>query len=218
MTRREGSAEALLFLCASACSYTFRKTFETINVRVAYFTGRGDEQKMAGGIPWAKIRNEWLKGGTTHQKLADKYGVKVKTIRDRAYKEGWGKQKGKIAEKVQAETRDRVVRARVNHLEKLITANEALLDGLMQLAGMIQKNPFQMMTDAQGTLRNAESFAKALKTATETQRDLYKMPNMDQKLARDKWKAEQKDRKAAAAELSGTVVRIECDEEGALDE
>ena len=170
-------------------------------------------------IPWAKIRAEWLKGGKTHQQLADKYKVNVKTLRNRAYKEGWGKTKGKIREKVEEETRERVVRARVNRLEKLITANEALLDGLVQLTQIIQKNPYQMLTDAQGTLRNAESVAKALKTATETQRDLYKLPNMDQKLARDKWKAEQKEKKAQAKELSGTVVRIESDaeEEVALD-
>ena len=173
---------------------------------------------MASSIPWRKIKTEWLKGGITHQQLADKYKVNVKTIRNRAYKEGWGKAKGKIAEKVEEETRSRVVRARVNRLEKLITANEALLDGLVQMAQIIQKNPFQMFTDAQGTLRNAESFAKAIKTATETQRDLYKLPNMDQKLAKDKWKAEQKDKKAQARELSGTVVRIESDREEALDE
>jgi hypothetical protein len=169
-------------------------------------------------IPWNKIRAEWLKGGKTHQQLADKYKVNVKTLRNRAYKEGWGKEKGKIREKVEEETRERVVRARVNRLEKLITANEALLDGLVKMAEMIQQQP-GILFDKTGSIRNAESFAKALSTATETQRDLYKLPNMDQKLARDKWKAEQKEKKAQAKELSGTVVRIESDaeEEVALD-
>ena len=155
---------------------------------------------MAGTIPWRKIKTEWLKGGITHQQLADKYKVNVKTIRNRAYKEGWGKEKGKIAEKVEEETRSRVVRARVNRLEKLITANEALLDGLVQMAQIIQKNPFQMFTDAQGTLRNAESFAKAIKTATETQRDLYKLPNIDQKFAAKKWREQLKLEKQKGAE------------------
>ena len=30
--------------------------------------------------PWAKIRTEWLKGGTTYKKLAEKYHVSAKTI------------------------------------------------------------------------------------------------------------------------------------------
>lgn len=169
-------------------------------------------------IPWSKIRAEWLKGGTTHQALADKYKVPVKTIRNRAYKEGWGKQKGKIAEKVEAETRDRVVRARVNHLEKLIKANEMLLDGLMQMAEQIQAKPNSNLFDKTGSLRNAEAFARALETATRTQRDLYRLPNLDQKLAQSKWKAEQKEKKAQAKELSGTVVRIVTEEQEAMDE
>lgn len=168
-------------------------------------------------VPWTKIRAEWLKGGTTYKKLAEKYKVSEGTIKNRASKEGWQKQKLLIADKVSTELRDRVARTRVNHLEKLIAANEALLDGLIKMAELIQKNPFQMLTDATGTLRNAESFAKAIETATKTQRDLYRLPNIDQKFAAKKWNAEQKQKKAEAKELSGTVLRIVTDEEEPLD-
>ncbi len=168
-------------------------------------------------VPWTKIRAEWLKGGTTYKKLAEKYKVSEGTIKNRASKEGWQKQKLLIADKVSTELRDRVARTRVNHLEKLIDANEKLLDGLIKMAELIQKNPFQMLTDATGTLRNAESFAKAIETATKTQRDLYRLPNIDQKFAAKKWNAEQKQKKAEAKELSGTVLRIVTDEEEPLD-
>ena len=142
-------------------------------------------------IPWAKIRTEWLKGGKTHQQLADKYGVKVKTIQNRAYKEGWGKQKGKIKEKVEEQTRDRVVRARVNHLEKLIKANELLLDSMVKLAEQVNDNP-KLLTDKTGSIRNVESFARALQAATMTQRDLYGVKNIDQKFAEKKWREQKK--------------------------
>ena len=168
-------------------------------------------------VPWTKIRAEWLKGGTTYKKLAEKYKVSEGTIKNRASKEGWQKQKLLIADKVSTELRDRVARTRVNHLEKLIDANEKLLDGLIKMAELIQKNPFQMLTDATGTLRNAESLAKAIETATKTQRDLYRLPNIDQKFAAKKWNAEQKQKKAEAKELSGTVLRIVTDEEEPLD-
>ena len=142
--------------------------------------------------PWSKIRAEWVKGGITQKQLAEKYGLSVKTIQNRAYKEGWKKQKGKIREKTEEQVTARVVRARVTHLEKLIEANEALLDGLVILAQKIAEHPYQMMLDANGTLRNAESFAKALQTATMTQRDLYKLPNIDQKFAAKKWREQLK--------------------------
>lgn len=167
--------------------------------------------------PWSKIRAEWLKGNITQQQLADKYHLSVKTIQNRAYKEGWKKQKGKIAEKVEEETRDRVVRARVNHLEKLIAANEALLEGLVKLAGEIQENP-KLLMDKSGSIRSAESFAKALQTATMTQRDLYRLPNIDQQFALKKWRTEQKEKKAVAGEASGTVWQVKTEDGEPLDE
>jgi len=168
--------------------------------------------------PWNKIRAEWLKGGITQKQLAEKYGVSVKTISNRAYKEGWKNQKGKIREKVEEQTRDRVVRARVNHLDKLIQANEMLLDGLLEMAEQIKAQPAMNLFDKTGSLRNAESFARAVQTATLTQRDLYGLKNIDQKLAQKKFLAEQKRLKSEEKELKGTVVRIETDEEVALDE
>jgi len=156
--------------------------------------------------PWSKIRAEWLKGGITHQQLAEKYGLSVKTIQNRAYNEGWKKEKKRIREKTEEETRDRIVRARVNHLEKLIEANEKLLDGLMELAQAISEKPVVLLTDANGTLRNAESFAKAIQTATMTQRDLYNLKTIDQKFAQKKWREQlalEKEKAAKGTESDG---------------
>lgn len=168
-------------------------------------------------IPWQKIKTEWLRGGTTYKKLAEKYGVKEGTIRNRASNEAWKKEKGLIRDKIMTETRGRIVRARVTHLEKLITANEALLDGLVQMAAAIGADP-DILKDKTGSIRNAESFAKALQTATMTQRDLYRLPNIDQKLAAKKWAAEQKEKKAQAKEISGTVWNVVTEDGEPLDE
>lgn len=168
-------------------------------------------------IPWGKIRAEWLKGGITQKQLAEKYGVKLKTIQNRASNEGWKKEKGKIREETEDKLRGRIVRARVTHLEKLIEANEALLQGLALMAAAIGEDPNKLM-DKTGSLRNAESFAKALETATKTQRDLYRLPNIDQKLAAKKFAAEQKEKKAAAKEISGTVWQVITEDGEPLDE
>ena len=138
--------------------------------------------------PWGKIRAEWLKGGTTYKALGEKYGLSGNTIRNRASKEGWAKEKVQIRDKVGTELRGRIVRARVNHLEKLIDANEALLDGLVKLAELIRADPEKLLIDKTFSLKSAESFAKALQVATMTQRDLYRLPTIDQKFAAKKWK------------------------------
>ena len=169
------------------------------------------------GAPWARIRAEWLKGGITQQELADKYHLSVKTIQNRAYKEGWKNQKGKIAEKTEEKTRERIVRARVNHLERLINASELIITGLEKLAAEVATDPVKYLQDKSGSLRSAESITKALQVATETQMELYKVPNIDQTFAKKKWKAEQQQKKAEAKELSGTVVRIITEEEEPLD-
>ena len=173
--------------------------------------------------PWTKIRAEWLKGGITQKELAKKYGLSEKTISNRAYKEGWKKEKGKIREKTEEELRGRIVRARVNHLERLIAANEKIISGLEQLAGMIEEKP-ELFFDKTKGLRNAESVTRALQTATETQRDLYRIPNIDQKQAAKKWREQLKleKEKLKGKEGSGEQQLIwvmhEPAEEGAKDE
>ena len=142
-------------------------------------------------IPWSKIRTEWLKGGITQKQLAEKYGVKLKTLQNRASNEGWKNLKGKIKEQTEEKLCARVTRARVTHLEKLIQANEDLLDGFVALAQMVKEKP-QLLFDVNGSIKNAESFAKGLQAATATQRDLYRLPNIDQKFNAKKWREQLK--------------------------
>ena len=174
----------------SSCTCKKCSDFEKIKGKDRPLYGQRGNTEMAA--PWNKIRAEWLKGGITQKALAEKYGLSEKTIRNRAYKEGWKKQKGQIQDKVEEETRGRIVRARVNHLEKLIEANEALLDGLLAMAGEIKEHPTSNLFDKTRSLRNAESFAKALQTAAMTQRDLYRIPNIDQRFAAKKWREQLK--------------------------
>lgn len=143
-------------------------------------------------VPWTKIKAEWLKGGTTYKKLAEKYGIKEGSIKNRASKEGWQKEKLLIGDKVSTELRERVAHTRVNHLERLINASELIITGLEKLAAEVAADPVKYLQDKSGSLRSAESITKALQTATETQRDLYRLPNIDQKFAAKKWREQLK--------------------------
>jgi len=176
--------------------------------------------------PWSRIRTEWLKGGTTYKKLAEKYHLAEKTIRNRAYKEGWKKEKGQIQDEIRTKTRARIVRVREEQLTKLAEANGKLIDALLDLTGIVQRNPLMQMRDANGTLRNAESLTKAIQLAAMTQRDLYRLPSMDQELRkkeaaarkkeakekialeREKWEAEQREKAKAAETAGGTVWEV----------
>ena len=147
-------------------------------------------------VPWTKIKADWLKGGTSYKKLAEKYGVKEGSIKNRASKEGWRKDRDKIETEARQTIHARAVRGRVEQLEKLITANEAVIDGLLALAELVKAKPEVLLIDDHQTLRNAESMTKAIQTATMTQRDLHKLPTLDQ----DMRKKEEAQRKKEAKE------------------
>lgn len=172
-------------------------------------------------VQWWRVKKAYLQGGMTYRQLSEKFGIPAKTIQNRASKEGWPKEKGKIREEVGKELRAQVARTRVAQLEKIAEANEMFIDGLLEMARAIQNNPKTNLRDQAKSLKNAESMAKALQTAMMTQRDLYRLANIDQELARDKykldkkkWETEQKEKAAGAAEVSGTVWQIEQPEDG----
>lgn len=55
-----------------------------------------DEKKR---IDWSAIRAEYIGGGISQRKLAEKHGVPWRTLQDRARREGWREAKAKACEK-----------------------------------------------------------------------------------------------------------------------
>ena len=185
---------------------------------------------------WGRIKQSYM-SGKSYKELSEHYHVSVKTIQNRASKEGWVKEKGKIREEVGRKIHERAVRVRVEELSKLMDANGLLIDTLVDVTTKMQgKNLLQMAFDKAGSMKNVECLAKAIQTAVQTQRDLYKLPTLDQDyrkkaeaqrkkeakekmaLEREKWEAEQTE-KAKSAEIAGsTVWKVEAPEGMVLDE
>ena len=145
---------------------------------------------------WWRIKAAYLEKGWTYKQLAEHYKLSERTIRTRASKEGWRKEKDKIETEARQTIHARAVRGRAEELEKLIEANNLLIDGLLQMARLVQEKPNVLLIDEHMTLKNAESMTKAIMTATQTQRDLYKLPTLDQ----DMRKKEEAQRKKEAKE------------------
>ena len=127
---------------------------------------------------WGRIKQSYM-SGKSYKELSDHYGVSVKTIQNRASKEGWVKEKGKIREEVGQKIHERAVRVRVEELSKLMDANGMLIDSLVDVTTKMQgQNLLQMAFDKAGTMKNMECLAKAIQTAVQTQRDNLKS-NLD---------------------------------------
>ena len=163
--------------------------------------------------PWGRIRQGYM-AGKSYKELSEKYHVSVKTIQNRASNEGWTKEKGKIKEEVGQKIHERVVRVRVQELEKLMEANGKLIDGLLAMAEMIQEKPAHTLFDDKRTLKNAEAFSRAIQTAVQTQRDLYKLPTLDQDFRK---KEEAQRKREAKAKLDMDREKLELEKQKAKD-
>ena len=140
---------------------------------------------------WWRIKAAYLTKGMTYKELAQHYHLSERTIRTRASKEGWGKEKDKIETEARQELHARAVRGRAEELEKLIEANALIIDGLLEMSRLVKEKPRYYLRDEKQTLKNAESMTKAIQTATQTQRDLFKLPTLDQDM-RKKEEAQRK--------------------------
>ena len=192
------------------------------------------EKGVESMAQWGRIRQSYM-AGKSYKELSEKYGVTVKTIQNRASKEGWVKEKGKIKEEVGQKIHERVVRVRVEELQKLMDANGKLIDTLVELTTQTQGQELRLMMDKAGSMKNVECLAKAIQTAVQTQRDLYKLPTLDQdfrkkeaaqrkreakeKLAleKQKWEAEQAEKAKAIEAIKGTMWQLEAPEGVELD-
>ena len=66
-------------------------------------------------VDWLAIRNDYINGGGSYRKLAEKYSVSFNTLKDKAVEEGWKKLKedhhNKTTTKTQQKTQEKVSEA-----------------------------------------------------------------------------------------------------------
>lgn len=55
-------------------------------------------------VNWLEIRNDYINGGGSYRKLAEKYGVPFSTLKDIAVKEKWAEAKEQNTNKVRTKT------------------------------------------------------------------------------------------------------------------
>lgn len=83
-------------------------------------------------VDWLAIRNDYINGGGSQRKLAEKYSVSYGSLRGRAEAEGWKKlrdeQLRKISAKTAQITADTIVKNEVKRVERLLAINDQLID------------------------------------------------------------------------------------------
>lgn len=87
-------------------------------------------------IDWITIRNEYINGNISYEKLSEKHGVKFNTLKDRATKDGWFKTKKEQQEKIKRKSEkkavEKIASQEVNRLMRISTAADKLLEKIEQ--------------------------------------------------------------------------------------
>lgn len=156
---------------------------------------------------WWRIKAAYLKGNVTYKELAEKYKLSERTVRNRAYKEGWGKERDKVQTEVSEQIRATAVRARVEQLEMLITANDRMARALMVLTEEVEKKP-SILLGAKGDGKAADNISKSILTTIQCQRDLHKLPTLDQDMRR-KEEAQRKREAKAKMEIEREKLQMQ---------
>lgn len=196
-------------------------------------TGTGKKKKLRTPsqlttAEWRKIRLEYVRGKTTYQKLAEKYGISASNIRKRAANEGWRKKKRNLDTKVEQKTLERLCDARAKEFELIAQVNDRMGEVLDNLITFVKSQPPNRYDD----LRGVESLTKAIAQVVQTKRDLYNVPTEidrakiealreKQKLEREKFAEEQAEKAASKQAAASTVFHVViegAEEEIALDE
>lgn len=109
---------------------------------------------MNKSADWSAIRAEYIAGGISTRKLADKYGVSYNTLKYRAKVEGWTSDAKKVYRKVTAELPQKVAVNAVNAAADNATIAESikkeLLLRLKRTAESFPQDATEIKTTAKG--------------------------------------------------------------------
>lgn len=127
---------------------------------------------------WTAIRTEYIEGATASA-LAEKYGVKIATLKSKASREKWGEERKEVATIVQLETPQKLAGALVDEKVQWVTETAKKLAILQEelfearKGTQIKVTPTGLATvaflnDAKDWKAYLEAFAQADKTARQT--------------------------------------------------
>lgn len=83
-------------------------------------------------MDWTKLKAEYIKGGTSYRKLADKYNIPLGTLYKRAKREKWVELKQQSGDRTVAKIVDKIEEQTVDRLTRIQDITDKLLDKIEQ--------------------------------------------------------------------------------------
>ena len=89
-------------------------------------------------MDWKRIKAEYIAGGTSYRKLAEKYGVSFSTLRKVAAKEKWTELRNKAGAETDTKIVDTVSDKNADKATKIIDVADKLLDKISTIIDKVQ--------------------------------------------------------------------------------
>ncbi|MBP3555763.1 MAG: hypothetical protein J6K63_08985 [Clostridia bacterium] len=109
---------------------------------------------------WNKIKAEYMAGGTSYRKLADKYDVSIRSLQRRASKEKWVDLRQQTVDKAAAKIIDAVSTQQARRYQRLQDVTDKLLD---KLEGIVERVCLEEMVLDKYTMKQITGALKDIK-------------------------------------------------------
>ena len=107
-------------------------------------------------MDWNKLKAEYIAGGTSYRKLAEKYGVPFSTLKEHARKEKWTELREKARHKADTKFANIIGEKQANKSVKIDDVADKLLDKIVDLLDALE------VADSQ-TIKHCTSALKDIK-------------------------------------------------------
>lgn len=101
-------------------------------------------------MDWKSIKAEYIAGGTSYRKLADKYGVSFSTLKEIARREKWTDLKEQAQHKADTKFADLMGEKQANRSAKINDVADKLLDKIKEMIDMecVSSQAIKQLTSA----------------------------------------------------------------------
>ena len=125
---------------------------------------KGERGIFVGCIDWKRIKAEYIAGGTSYRKLAEKHGVKLFALRSAAERENWVELKAQTQLKTNTKLTETVSQKEAKKAVDIIDVADKLLLKLSDLMDnmIIDTQSFKQLTSALKDLKDIKGYKSAI--------------------------------------------------------
>jgi hypothetical protein len=147
---------------------------------------------MRGGflLDWKRIKAEYIAGGTSYRKLAEKHNVPFSTLKRIAKQEEWTQTRTQVEHKVDTEIVNSVSEKEAKNAVDIIDVADKLLEKIEEVAGMISDpDSIKKLTSAIKDIKDI----KGIKSEADMREQEARIEKLRREAERDEGKKEMPD-------------------------